>query len=102
MKYRLLSNWRNSNVRQLPEAYKFIIKNFRYPEDLNPRPVEKIVVRFTVSSKGKVISSKITQSLSPLLDKEALRIIRIMPNWTPGMQDGIYVDVMMSLPISLK
>lgn len=83
------------------EAYKFIKNNFNYSEDLNLRPRGKIIVSFTISSKGKVIQPKITQSLDPLLDQEAIRVISSMPKWTPGRENGKDVDVMMRLPISL-
>lgn len=84
------------------KAYQFITKNFNYSEDLVPRPTGRIIVSFTINSKGKVIQPKIFQSLHPMLDQEAIRVISSMPRWTPGRQNGKDVDVKMRLPISLN
>jgi len=59
-------------------------------------------VVFTVSSTGKISNVRVVKPVHPLLDAEAVRIIRIMPDWLPGKQNGKPVDVIYQLPIDFN
>lgn len=58
-----------------------------------------INVIFTVDKTGKVIDAKVKKKEYPVWDAEAVRLVRSMPDWKPGMQNGKPIDVTMQLPI---
>ncbi|WP_285011027.1 energy transducer TonB [Pedobacter faecalis] len=98
-----------TNVESQPEfpggaqaMYKFIGDSYSYPSDLRPRPEGRIVVQFVVDQDGYVVEPRIRESLHPRLDAEALRVVKRMPRWTPGVQGGRAVRVLYNLPINLK
>ena len=51
---------------------------------------------------GRLTDIKVAKSISPSIDKEAIRMVKSMPKWTPGMQDGMKVRAKYTLPISFK
>ncbi len=59
-------------------------------------------VSFVVEKDGSISGAKVTRGVDPSLDKEALRIIRSMPRWTPGKQDGKPVRVKYTIPVRFK
>jgi len=66
--------------------YDFIDKNLHYPKELVKERIQgKVMVRFIVAKDGSVTNPRVVRSLSPLLDQEALRVVGIMPPWTPGL-----------------
>jgi periplasmic protein TonB len=79
---------------------KFLLKNIRQPDDLQPG--EKIVVRasFIVARNGSIEQMKIINSGRADLDKEVLRVIGKMPSWKPGVQNGHEVSVYFNLPVT--
>ena len=60
------------------------------------------MIRFVVGPDGRVRQAEIIRGASPSLDKEAMRIVSIMPKWNPGKQDGRPVAVYYTLPIKFK
>ncbi len=83
--------------------YKFIGDNIRYPEKAMEMEVEgKVYVQFVVAADGKVKDAKVVRSLDPECDREALRVIKMLPPWTPGRQSGKEVAVYYTLPIQFK
>lgn len=82
---------------------KFIRTNIRYPEVARKAKIEgRVVVRFVVDEQGKLKDPVIMRSLSPECDEEALRLIRSMPLWRPGLQNGRGVKIHYTLPIVFK
>ena len=63
---------------------------------------EPVLVVFTVDSKGKVRDAKVLKKKYPVWEAEAIRVVSSMPDWKPGMQRGIPVDVMVTLPIDFS
>jgi TonB family protein len=61
-----------------------------------------VTVSFVIDKTGKVIHGRIERGVSAELDAEALRIISIMPNWEPGMQNFKAVKVRYILPITFR
>jgi TonB family protein len=59
-------------------------------------------VFFAVDKDGSVTNVKIKKGLSPFLNEEALRVVKSMPKWTPGYQDGEPVVVSYTLPVSFR
>lgn len=85
--------------------YKFINENLKYPEYERDNGITGTVyVQFIVSTEGKVLRPTILKSVSGsrTFDKEVLRVINKMPDWTPGEQNGKKVNVYFSLPVKFK
>lgn len=79
----------------------FLSSNIMYPEQAKKGGIAgKVYVRFVVMKTGKVDSVQIKRSVDPLLDAEAIRVVKSMPDWTPGMQRGHKVNVEYMLPIN--
>lgn len=82
---------------------EYINANIKYPERAAKDKVEGMVVlRFVVSKKGEVKDVTVLRSLEAQCDDEAMRVVREMPTWTPGKQNGKDVDVYYTLPILYK
>lgn len=82
--------------------YNFIVKNLRYPPEAKEKNIEgKVTVRFIVEKNGKV-SHVECLSGHPLLQKEALQVIKIFPNFKPGSQNGKPVRVFLTIPIRFE
>lgn len=97
-------------VKNMPEypgghkaMSKFIQANIKYPVDCKKSGKQGTVyVNFVVNKTGKVKNVKIQKSAYPSLDTEAMRIVKIMPNWKPGSDDvGKAVNVTITLPVKL-
>lgn len=83
------------------EFRKYIADNLKYPEIASENGVSgRVIVQFTVNSKGKVVNAVVVRSVDPALDKEALRVILSSPKWTPGKQDGEKTNVLFTFPIN--
>lgn len=62
----------------------------------------KVLVRFVVGKDGSISQATIWRSVSPTLDREALRCVNLMPNWNPGYDQGEPVAVWFTLPVTFK
>lgn len=81
----------------------YISKNIKFPTSAENANVEGfVIVRFVVDEKGKVRDAKVTRSLHPSCDLEAVKVIMSMPNWIPGKDKGRPVSVYYTVPISFK
>jgi len=82
---------------------KFITKSVRYPNIARENNIQgKVYVRFVVTKKGKVDKVQILRGVDPLLDKEALRVVKSLPDWDPGEQRNKKVSVWYTLPINFQ
>lgn len=87
------------------EMYKFFKKNIKYPEAEKKAGIQGTVyVKFTVWTDGTLTGSKILKGVSggPGLEVEALRLVSIMPKWTPGIKNGKVTYMHYSLPIKFQ
>lgn len=83
------------------ELYKYIKKNIKYPRRARKKGISgKVNIKFEVSSSGKVVNPIIVNGVSKELDDEAIRVVKNMPDWKPGMCDGKNVSVYFNLPIN--
>ena len=81
----------------------YIADNIVYPEEAAKNGIEgKVFVQFKVNSSGKVADARIVRGVDPLLDAEALRVIKSSPDWEPGKQRGKKVCVMFTFPIKFE
>jgi TonB family protein len=82
---------------------EYLAQNIIYPEDAKKNGITgKVFVQFTVNTKGEVVDVKVVRSVSPSLDKEAVRVVESSPLWQPGKQKGKPVDVQFTFPIDFK
>lgn len=64
---------------------EWIKQNMVYPQEAIAKGIEgRVIVKFTVEKDGSVTNGKIMKGVDPLLDNEALRLVSIMPKWSPG------------------
>lgn len=83
------------------EFRKYIADNLEYPEKAIEKGVYgRVIVQFTVNTKGEVVDAVVVRSVDPALDKESLRVVMSSPAWTPGKQDGEKVKVLYTFPIN--
>lgn len=96
-------------VEQMPEfpggtdaMMKFLSTNLHYPDSaLEMGFSGRIVLQFVVGKDGKISNIKVLRELNGAYAKEAIRVIKSMPNWIPGKQNGKPVPVLFTLPIEV-
>ncbi|MBJ7429239.1 MAG: energy transducer TonB, partial [Bacteroidia bacterium] len=82
---------------------KFISSEVKYPMMAFERNVQgRVFVRFTIDATGMVTNVHVPTPIHPLLDEEAIRVIKAMPNWKPGKQAGKPCPVIYTLPINFN
>lgn len=82
---------------------EFLGSNIQYPEYEASEGIQgKVYVEFVVGKDGKIRDIKIAKSVSVGLDAEALRVVKLMPAWNPGKQNGRPVSVKYHQPINFK
>ena len=82
---------------------KYLSENIKYPETAEKAGEQgRVVVNFIVEKDGAVSNVKVVRSVTPTLDAEAVRVIKAMPKWVPGKQDGKFVRVKYNVPVSFR
>ena len=97
-------------VEQKPEfpggeaaMYKWLGDNIVYPSAASEEGVQgRVVVEFVVGKDGSITNVRVVRPRHPALDKEALRVVKAMPNWVPGRNNGQPVKVTYTLPVTFK
>ena len=97
-------------VEQKPEfpggeaaMYKWLGDNIVYPSAASEEGVQgRVVVEFVVGKDGSISNVKVVRPRHPALDKEALRVVKAMPKWLPGRNNGQPVKVTYTLPVTFK
>lgn len=85
------------------EMNKWLQKNIKYPLIAQENNIQgRVVCQFVVNSDGKIVDVQVVRGVEESLDKEAIRVIKAMPSWTPGRQGGKNVRVRFTLPIRFK
>lgn len=85
------------------EMYKFLSKNVRYPEMAAQNDIQgKVYVQFVVEKNGAISDVKVLRGRDQDLDKEAVRVVKSMPNWIPGKMNGQAVRVYYTIPINFQ
>ena len=83
--------------------FKALSENLVYPAECAEANIQgSVLVQFIVSTKGQVKDIQVIRSVHPLLDAEAVRVVRMLDGWEPAMKDGNAVSVYYNLPISFK
>jgi TonB family protein len=82
---------------------EYLMMNIRYPEAAHKAGIQgRVVVNFIVEPDGTISNAHVQKGVSEELDQEALRVIKNMPKWKPGMQSGKAVRVKYTTPISFR
>ena len=82
---------------------EFISRSIVYPVSALKQELQGLViVSFIVERDGRLSNAKVVKSVAPDLDKEALRIVKKMPRWIPGQQNGRKVKVKYTVPITFR
>lgn len=96
-----------AHVEQQPEfpgdteaLLAFLDATLQYPIDVDAEG--KVILRFIVTKDGTIDQAKVVRGVHPLLDAEALRVVKLMPKWIPGKQRGKPVPVWFTLPVAFK
>ena len=83
----------------MPEMVKYLLENMIYPEEMKENGIEgRIFVQFVVTKTGSVKDVTIARGIDGL-NREAIRLVKQMPNWSPGKNNGKEVNVKMVIPI---
>ena len=81
----------------------FLSENVRYPAEAQAEGISgRVVVSFVVKKNGKIADVRVSRSVDPSLDAEALRVVNLMPKWKPGRSGGKKVNVMYNIPLTFK
>ncbi len=87
----------------IPALIQFLQENLQYPELAMASRIEgRVLVAFIVEKDGSISDIHTVRSVDPSLDKEAIRVVSIMPKWAPGYMNGKPVRVRFTLPINFK
>lgn len=85
------------------ELLNFISNNIEYPDEaVNNNIQGRVTVKFVVNTDGSVNRLEIIGPVDPLLDNEAIRIMKLLPRFKPGKQNGVAVPVWFTLPVVFR
>ena len=97
-------------VEEMPEfpggvdaMMEYLQKELRYPESAKEKGIQgRVTVQFIIDKEGNVTNSKVTRSVDKDMDTEAIRLVKAMPKWKPGMQKGKAVAVKYTFPVVFR
>jgi tonB family C-terminal domain len=82
---------------------QFLLSNTHYPAVAQENGVQgRVTVSFVVEKDGSITDVQVARSADPSLDKEAIRVVKSMPRWTPGRQNGSTVRVKFNVPVTFR
>ena len=81
----------------------FLAENIKYPAEAITQHIQgRVMVSFIVEKDGQISTIKVVRSVHPSLDQEAVRVVKLMPKWRPGMKDGKAVRARFNMPVTFK
>ena len=81
----------------------WLSQNIHYPAVAEENGIQgRVVVSFVVEKDGSISNVQVVRGVDPSLDKEAARVVKSMPKWTPGKQNGQAVRVKYNVPVTFK
>lgn len=82
------------------ELSKFLVRNIKYPLLAQENGIQgRVICQFIVNADGRIENIEVVSGVEESLDQEAIRVLKLMPNWIPGSQGGENVRVKYTLPI---
>lgn len=87
-----------------PKAmFDYLAENVQYPKEIGETCAQgRVIISFIIEKDGSITEPTVVKSIHPALDKEALRVVRSMPKWTPGSQNGVRVRVKYVIPVTFR
>ena len=83
--------------------FEWLSKNIKYPVVAEENGVQgRVIVTFVVERNGSITDVQVAKSVDPSLDKEAVRVVKAMPHWIPGKQNGSAVRVKFTVPVTFR
>ena len=97
-------------VEQMPSfpggpsaLFEYLSKNIKYPVVAEENGIQgRVIVSFVVEKDGSITDVRVVKSVDPSLDKEAQRVVKSMPRWIPGKQNGSAVRVKYTVPVTFR
>jgi protein TonB len=97
-------------VEQMPQfpggdgaLMQYLSSHIKYPVVAEENGIQgRVVCTFVVERNGSITDVRVVKSVDPSLDKEAVRVIKSMPNWIPGKQNGSAVRVKYTVPVTFR
>ncbi len=87
----------------MDELINYLKSNIKYPEQASKEKIQgRVIAQFVVAKDGTIRDAEVVRSVSPELDAEALRVIKLMPDWKAGRHKGVPVNVKYTIPISFQ
>ena len=81
----------------------YLGQNIKYPVIAEENGIQgRVIVQFVVGKDGHISDVRVAKSVDPSLDKEAVRVVKGMPRWIPGKQNGQAVTVRYTLPVTFR
>ncbi|MEZ4933545.1 MAG: TonB family protein [Saprospiraceae bacterium] len=82
---------------------EFVFSNIKYPKEAKEKGIQgTVVVKFIIEKDGSIADAEIARSIGGGCDEEVLKVVYLMPNWTPGKQGGKAVRTVFNLPVKFK
>ena len=83
--------------------FDYLEKNIKYPAKAVKNKIQgRVILQFIVDEKGRLSDIKVVKSVDASLDAEAVRVVKAMPRWNPGTQQGKAVKVRYTLPVTFR
>ncbi len=97
-------------VEQMPQfpggdaaLFEYLSNHIKYPTIAEENGVQgRVIVTFVVERDGSITDVKVVKSVDPSLDREASRVVKGMPRWIPGKQNGSAVRVKYTVPVTFR
>ena len=90
-------------INGMADFYKFIGQNIKYPIEARQKGIEgRVFVSFMVDETGKLSDFKLIRGIGDGCDEEAIRVLKLSPDWKPGMQSGVPVKSIFNLAVVFK
>lgn len=87
----------------MSQLVRWLTQNLKYPESAkNEKVAGKVIVSFVVNTNGTVSDVKLVKSVDQRLDREAVRVVKMMPEWQPGLMKGKPCKTLVNLPVVFK
>lgn len=82
---------------------QYLSSNIKYPKEAEKKGIQgRVLLSFIVQTDGSITDVRISKSVDPSLDKEAIRVVKSMPKWIPGRQNGEPVRVKYTFPVTFR
>ena len=87
----------------MSELMSYLAKSIKYPVVAQENGIQgRVTVAFVVNRDGTIVDAEVVRGIDASLDKEALRVINLMPKWKPGKQRGKAVRVKYTVPVNFR